>query len=157
MALGLQYIHDYNQIKERFNSLTPQHYLSVLNQKGSGNLPYYEGEYDPEQQLGQGIFTDFLRDRAFPMLLKVGPHFIKGVSKVIKDIERGKNVGESVKKRGIRSLKRAASTILTGKGKAKKMQKSAPKKLNRNPKVIKKVKNKDNKKRKSLKKISFFD
>ena len=100
-------------IQPKIYSIPVSHYTALLSQKG-GALLHFKGV---ETQRGSGIFSDFLRDYAIPALTKIAPHIVRGVAGVIKDVSRGKNFKTAAKKRGIRTLKKAARSVLTGKGK----------------------------------------
>ena len=80
--------------------------------KGEGTVcPFFK---DPTRNRGHGFLSDFITQYAVPALKRAAPHLLHGVSKVISDVRKGKDLGESVKKRGSSSLKRAATSALTG-------------------------------------------
>lgn len=101
------------EIQEAVLYGSPDYYLELFDddQKGGHSLPFFHGTY---AQRGHGFLSDFIMQYAVPALKRAAPHLLHGVSKVISDVRKGKDLGESVKKRGSSSLKRAATSAFTG-------------------------------------------
>jgi len=93
---------------------SPQYYMDMFDQKGGHSLPFFEGVYT---QRGRGFLADFMSGYVVPALKRAAPHLLQGVSKVISDVRKGQDLGSSVRKRGATTLKKAAASALTGRGK----------------------------------------
>jgi hypothetical protein len=66
---------------------------------------------------------DLWKNYALPVLHKAAPHIFKGISGVLSDAARGRNVKQSVKRRGVRTLKKVAKEVIKGSGKKRKAPK----------------------------------
>ena len=162
MASHLQYYVTPSDVQSRVYTATPQFYVTLFGQHG-GHLPYFQGTYT---QAGYGILGDLWRNYALPVLHKAAPHVFKGISGVFADAARGRDVRQSVKRRGVRTLKKVAKEAIKGQGKVRKRKKQAKKrrkpaaakkrKLNKRGKKHRTKKNKRRVKYKSKKKQQQF-
>jgi hypothetical protein len=112
MPTGLTHIRDPDEEQKQFYSSNSQHYINLF---GKG-LPHYAGLHT---QHGSGILGDLYKFAA-PAIARTAPHIIRGVKKVISDVQRGRPLKTSVKRRGMDTLKRAAKSLVTGKGRKRK-------------------------------------
>ena len=127
MASHLQYYVTPSDVQNHVYTASPQFYVSLFGQHG-GHLPYFQGTYS---QAGYGILGDLWKNYALPVLHRAAPHIFKGISGVLSDAARGRNVKQSVKRRGVRTLKKVAQEAIKGGGgkkKAPKRRKKAAKK-----------------------------
>ena len=135
MASHLQYYVTPSDIQNQVYTASPQFYISLFGQHG-GHLPYFQGMYS---QAGYGILGDLWKNYALPVLHKAAPHIFKGISGVLSDAARGRNVKQSVKRRGVRTLKKVAKEVIKGSGGGKKRK--APKRRKKAAKKKKKPAN----------------
>jgi len=105
MANQLMSYHSADDIQKLFYTTPEDRYLEIFG--GANELPHFTGVYN---QKGQGIIGDLFRQYAIPFIRKAAPHVLRGVAGVLKDVSRGRDVKESVKRRG----KRAAADIVGG-------------------------------------------
>jgi len=109
----LQHHIDSSEIQKSMINGSPQYYMELFDQRGGHGLPFFEGSYT---QRGHGFLADFMSHYALPALKRAAPHLLHGVSKVISDVRKGADLGQSVRKRGAATLKKATVSALTGKG-----------------------------------------
>ena len=106
-----------DQIRNLYLTNDSKNYGSIFN-PGGGGMPHFAGIH---VQDGQGLI-DVFKTIGLQALKRAGPHILTGISKLTKDIKRGKNVKKSLKRRGIRALKQSAKSAL-GSGRKRKILK----------------------------------
>lgn len=105
-----------SEIQKKYHANNSQYYLTVFNPSGKGELSYYQGL--PVQR-GSGLLTDLFAKFAVPLMTRAAPHIYKGITQVIDDVNRGKSLKMSVRRRGLKTLKRVAKSAFKGSGKRK--------------------------------------
>jgi hypothetical protein len=112
------------EIQRRMLNGSPEYYIELFDQSGGHGLPFFQGSYT---QRGHGFLADLVTHYALPALKRAAPHILHGVSQVISDVKKGKDLGQSLKRRGKTTLKRAAVSALTGKGNHEDLEQSMKK------------------------------
>ena len=102
-----------DETKNKFYSQNAQRYMELYG----GHFGTHHAMFVGQSQIaGAGIFMDFLKHLALPVLKKAAPHLLTMGSKVLTDVGKKKTpLKESLKKRS----KEAAVKILKGEGKKK--------------------------------------
>lgn len=121
----LQYYIDPAEIQRQYLVQNPAFYVGVFGQTGGRTLPFFQGAHI---QRGHGIIADIFKDYALPVLHRIAPHVLQGVSRIIGDVRKGRSLRQSVKKRGVSALKKSAKAVLFGKGRKRKVKRKGRKK-----------------------------
>lgn len=100
MNTAMQNVVEPVEIQDIYYGSKPEHYVKLLDPEG-GYLPHFRGI--PVQK-GTGLIGDFFTHYAIPAIARAAPHVLEGVAGVIKDITKGKDVRQSVRKRGLKAL-----------------------------------------------------
>jgi hypothetical protein len=99
-------------VQTKYYNNNTGHYVAIFGQNG-GAMAHFRGV--PVQR-GSGVLSDMFTKYAVPLLARAAPHVVKGVSKIIGDVRRGRPLKASATRRGLSTVKRVAKSLLTGKG-----------------------------------------
>lgn len=141
MASHLHYYVNPADIQRIVFGQNPSYYVTVFG--GGQGLNFFQGVH---AQRGSGFLADIFKDYVLPVVRKAAPHLFRGVAGVVSDVSKGQDVKKSIKRRGVKALRKTARSLLTGQG--RKRRKVRRKKKRKLVKRRKKTVNKKTRKRK---------
>lgn len=119
-----------SSIEDVYYEKSPEFYIQMYGgSKGGNGLPHFSGEYRGGQS-GLGLFSNLV-NFAMPFVRRFGRNLanvgLSTASEIIGDLQSGKKLSSSLKKRAPAAIKKAAIKTLRGKGKKRRTKVIKPK------------------------------